>query len=186
MVHVSPLLAVLGWVLSARAVPASPTAAASLPTSTAQVAGLHALAKQAGKLYFGTATDNPELTDTPYVDILNNVEMFGQITAENSMKWVSGVYDRAPCLLSVRADCTPRSTGCDGTRAGRLHVYGGRPDRRARHGNGPPAQRWASADDLSPAGIDDKCIRQAITACGTNSCRAGSRLGILTLPSSRP
>ena len=89
MVHVPPLLAVLGWVLSARAVPASPTAAASLPTSTAQVAGLHALAKQARKLYFGTATDNPELTDTPYVDILNNVEMFGQITAANSMKWVS-------------------------------------------------------------------------------------------------
>ena len=67
--------------------PASPTVEATLPTSTANVAGLHALAKAAGKLYFGTATDNPELTDQPYVAILNAAQMFGQITAANSMKW---------------------------------------------------------------------------------------------------
>ncbi|OCH84508.1 endo-beta-1,4-glucanase [Obba rivulosa] len=70
---------------------ASPTPAASassaFPTATSVVAGLHAVAKTAGKLYFGTATDNPELTDTPYVAILDDNMMFGQITAANSMKW---------------------------------------------------------------------------------------------------
>ncbi|KAI0037194.1 endo-1,4-beta xylanase [Vararia minispora EC-137] len=43
--------------------------------------------KSLGKLYFGTATDNPELTDTAYVAILSQNTMFGQITAANSMKW---------------------------------------------------------------------------------------------------
>ena len=85
--QISAFFAVLGWVLSAAALPASPTVEAALPTSTANVAGLHALAKAAGKLYFGTATDNPELTDQPYVAILNDAQMFGQITAANSMKW---------------------------------------------------------------------------------------------------
>ncbi|KAL4245936.1 Beta-xylanase [Abortiporus biennis] len=50
-------------------------------------AQLHTIAKQKGKLYFGTATDNPELTDTPYTAILDDNQMFGQITAANSMKW---------------------------------------------------------------------------------------------------
>jgi len=45
-------------------------------------------AKAAGKLYFGTATDNPELGDTAYTTILNNTAMFGQLTPGNSMKWV--------------------------------------------------------------------------------------------------
>ncbi|PBL03603.1 endo-beta-1,4-glucanase [Armillaria gallica] len=48
---------------------------------------LNSAALAAGKLYFGTATDNPELTDAPYVAILNQKSMFGQITAANSMKW---------------------------------------------------------------------------------------------------
>ena len=89
--QISPFLAILGTVLCAAALPASPTldpdAAAALPTATSNVAGLHALARSAGKLYFGTATDNPELTDAPYVAILDNAQMFGQITAANSMKW---------------------------------------------------------------------------------------------------
>ena len=87
--QISPILALLGSVLSASALPASSTLepAAVLPTATSNVAGLHALAKSAGKLYFGTATDNPELTDAPYVAILDNAQMFGQITAANSMKW---------------------------------------------------------------------------------------------------
>ncbi|KAI0045965.1 glycoside hydrolase family 10 protein [Auriscalpium vulgare] len=50
-------------------------------------AQLHSVAKSAGKLYFGTATDNPELTDTAYTAILHNASEFGQITAANSMKW---------------------------------------------------------------------------------------------------
>jgi len=55
-------------------------------TLTATVA-LNVAAKTAGKLYFGTATDNPELTDTTYVTILNDTAMFGQLTPGNSMKW---------------------------------------------------------------------------------------------------
>ena len=60
------------------------TAPASGATSTAK---LHTLAKAAGKLYFGTATDNPELTDTAYTAILENPHMFGQLTPANAMKW---------------------------------------------------------------------------------------------------
>lgn len=48
--------------------------------------GLNARAKAAGKLYFGTATDNSELSDTAYTAILDNTQEFGQITPANSMK----------------------------------------------------------------------------------------------------
>ncbi|PIL33897.1 hypothetical protein GSI_03603 [Ganoderma sinense ZZ0214-1] len=89
--HLSPFLALLASAAlsAAAALPASPTLepAAALPTATSTVAGLHALARSAGKLYFGTATDNPELTDAAYVAVLDDAQMFGQITAANSMKW---------------------------------------------------------------------------------------------------
>ena len=62
------------------------TSGATTPSSTT---GLHTLAKAAGKLYFGSATDNPELTDTAYVAKLSQSNEFGQITPGNSMKWVS-------------------------------------------------------------------------------------------------
>jgi endo-1,4-beta-xylanase len=52
------------------------------------VTGLNALAKAAGKKYFGTATDNPELKDSAYTKILNSSE-FGQITPGNALKWSS-------------------------------------------------------------------------------------------------
>ena len=42
--------------------------------------GLNVLAKAKGKLYFGSATDNPELTDPAYVAGLDNTKDFGQIT----------------------------------------------------------------------------------------------------------
>ncbi|KAF9223745.1 glycoside hydrolase family 10 protein [Gyrodon lividus] len=48
---------------------------------------LNTVAKAAGKLYFGSATDNPELSDQAYLGILSNTAMFGQLTAGNSMKW---------------------------------------------------------------------------------------------------
>jgi len=48
---------------------------------------LNDAAHLAGKLYFGTAVDNANLNDSAYVKILNDDAMFGQITAENSMKW---------------------------------------------------------------------------------------------------
>ncbi|KAK2015653.1 family 10 glycosyl hydrolase [Colletotrichum eremochloae] len=50
-------------------------------------ANLHELAVAAGKKYFGSATDNPELTDTAYVNLLKNNKMFGQITVGNTQKW---------------------------------------------------------------------------------------------------
>ncbi|KAI0322737.1 endo-1,4-beta-xylanase A precursor [Amylostereum chailletii] len=58
----------------------------ALPTGTSTVK-LQTVAKSAGKTYFGSATDNPELTDTAYVAILSDNTMFGQITPGNSMKW---------------------------------------------------------------------------------------------------
>lgn len=50
-------------------------------------AQLHQLAVAAGKLYFGSATDNGELTDAAYVDILEDRNEFGQITPGNGQKW---------------------------------------------------------------------------------------------------
>ncbi|KDN59803.1 putative glycosyl hydrolase family 10 [Colletotrichum sublineola] len=53
----------------------------------ASAAGLHELAVKAGKKYFGTATDNPELSDSAYVSILSDSSLFGQMTAGNGQKW---------------------------------------------------------------------------------------------------
>lgn len=44
------------------------------------LAQLNTLAQAAGKKYFGTATDNPELTDLPYVAQLENTADFHQLT----------------------------------------------------------------------------------------------------------
>jgi endo-1,4-beta-xylanase len=55
-------------------------------TTSAFGAGLDTAAVAIGKLYFGTATDNPELTDAAYVKQLNNTDDFGQITPGNSQK----------------------------------------------------------------------------------------------------
>ncbi|KAL4243794.1 Endo-1,4-beta-xylanase A [Abortiporus biennis] len=59
----------------------------SAPSSTPTGTGLNAIAKSIGKTYFGTATDNSELSDAPYTAILDNINEFGQITPANSMKW---------------------------------------------------------------------------------------------------
>ena len=42
--------------------------------------GISNVAKAAGKKYFGTATDNPELTDTAYLAELSKHNEFGQLT----------------------------------------------------------------------------------------------------------
>lgn len=77
---------------TASTVAPSSTTSASSPGSTSgsgsSGSGLNTLAKAAGKLYFGSATDNSELSDTAYVAILKNNAEFGQITPANSMKWV--------------------------------------------------------------------------------------------------
>ena len=49
-------------------------------------AQLNELAQKAGKLYFGTATDNGELSNTTYLSILSNTSQFGQLTPGNGMK----------------------------------------------------------------------------------------------------
>ncbi|KAJ5779838.1 hypothetical protein N7457_007558 [Penicillium paradoxum] len=71
MVHLSPIALAL---------------ASILPQLT-QGAGLHSAAVAKGKLYFGSATDNPELTDTAYLAQLSNTDEFGQITPGNAQKW---------------------------------------------------------------------------------------------------
>ncbi|KIJ66930.1 glycoside hydrolase family 10 protein [Hydnomerulius pinastri MD-312] len=65
----------------------TPTTTSSAPGTTSTATGLNNLAKAAGKVYFGSATDNSELTDNPYVTILNQTSEFGQLTPANSMKW---------------------------------------------------------------------------------------------------
>jgi hypothetical protein len=63
------------------------TASTALPSGTSTTK-LNTAAKALGWKYFGSATDNPEFTDTAYVKQLNDSAMFGQITPGNSMKWV--------------------------------------------------------------------------------------------------
>ncbi|KAH9945064.1 endo-1,4-B-xylanase A [Epithele typhae] len=75
---------------SSSSAPPTTTTSSSSPTSTAPTStatGLNKLAQAAGKKYFGTATDNSELTNKAYTAILDNKSEFGQLTAANSMKW---------------------------------------------------------------------------------------------------
>jgi endo-1,4-beta-xylanase len=65
----------------------------AIPLAAAQ---LNQLAKKAGKLYFGTATDNGELSNTTYRKILDNTNEFGQLTPSNGMK----VRLRFDCIFS--------------------------------------------------------------------------------------
>ncbi|TLD11807.1 hypothetical protein PspLS_11668 [Pyricularia sp. CBS 133598] len=55
--------------------------------SAATNGNLHQLAKAAGKLYFGTAVDNPEILDPQYRPVVGNAADFGQITVGNTQKW---------------------------------------------------------------------------------------------------
>ena len=63
-------------------------------------AQLHQLTVANGKEYFGSATDNNELSDAPYKAILTNTSEFGQITPGNAQKWAysepqQGVFNHA-------------------------------------------------------------------------------------------
>lgn len=88
--------------------------------------GLNAAAQVAGKKYFGSATDNSELTDVPYVDILVDRNQFGQITPANSMKWV-GLYTASQTCACVDMNAM-RISGRDGARARKFHVCRSRSD----------------------------------------------------------
>ncbi|KAN0104740.1 glycoside hydrolase family 10 protein [Hyaloscypha variabilis] len=84
-------------------------AVAAVPLVSAQ---LNELAKAAGKLYFGTATDNGELNVTEYVQILSNTSEFGQLTPSNGMKWFAvepelGVFNFS--MGSVVADLATKN-----------------------------------------------------------------------------
>jgi endo-1,4-beta-xylanase len=57
------------------------------PFSRRAADGLNTRAVAAGKDYFGSATDNGELSDAAYLTGLSNTADFGQITPGNSMKW---------------------------------------------------------------------------------------------------
>ena len=57
-----------------------------LTTHSTNAAGLHSAAVAKGLDYLGTATDNPELTDSAYMKQLNNTDDFGQLTPGNSLK----------------------------------------------------------------------------------------------------
>ncbi|KAL3472054.1 endo-1,4-beta-xylanase precursor [Aspergillus californicus] len=61
--------------------------AASFLPNIASAVGLHEAALAKGLQFFGSATDNSELTDAPYLAQLSNVADFGQITPGNSQKW---------------------------------------------------------------------------------------------------
>ncbi|KAI5886006.1 glycoside hydrolase family 10 protein [Schizophyllum commune H4-8] len=61
--------------------------ASGLNANSRQTTGLNAIAQAAGLKYLGSATDNPELTDTDYLAILSDSDEFGQLTPGNSMKW---------------------------------------------------------------------------------------------------
>ncbi|KAJ7174707.1 beta-1,4-endoxylanase, partial [Mycena filopes] len=63
------------------------TTTAALPTGTSTAKSNTVATTLGGKKYFGSATDNPELTDTAYVATLSDKTLFGQITPGNSMKW---------------------------------------------------------------------------------------------------
>ncbi len=68
---------------------ASASSSGAIPDATSTATPLHNAATAAGKLYFGSATDNGELDDADYLAILSDSTMFGQITPGNSMKWAS-------------------------------------------------------------------------------------------------
>ncbi|KAF9267961.1 endo-1,4-beta-xylanase C precursor [Marasmius fiardii PR-910] len=63
------------------------TSTSAPTTSGTSTVDSHTAAKAAGKLYFGSATDNSELTDTAYVKVLSDNKLFGALTPGNSMKW---------------------------------------------------------------------------------------------------
>jgi endo-1,4-beta-xylanase len=61
--------------------------AAALGWSLPAAAQLNKLAVAAGLKYFGTAVDNPGLTNNAYMAVASNPDEFGQVTPANGQKW---------------------------------------------------------------------------------------------------
>ncbi|KAE8452682.1 hypothetical protein EG329_013941 [Mollisiaceae sp. DMI_Dod_QoI] len=85
---------------------------AAVATISLASAQLNKLTQDAGKLYFGTATDNGELNNTQYVSILSNTSEFGQLTPSNGQKWFAvepelGVFNYS--MGSVVADLAAKN-----------------------------------------------------------------------------
>jgi endo-1,4-beta-xylanase len=64
-----------------------PAIAAVLVVLSPAAAQLNKLAVAAGLKYFGTAVDNPGLSNNAYMAIAKNKDEFGQITPANGQKW---------------------------------------------------------------------------------------------------
>jgi len=60
---------------------------AGLAGPLAVSAQLHALAKDAGLLYFGTAVSPSDSSDSAYYKLENDIKNFGQFTPDNAQKW---------------------------------------------------------------------------------------------------
>lgn len=89
-------------------------------TSSAYGAGLNTAAVAIGKLYFGSATDNGELSDSAYVSQLSNTQDFGQITPGNSQK--VDCFSVPKCLKTTITD-NVLIVGCNRAIAECLHLY---------------------------------------------------------------
>ncbi|PIL29545.1 hypothetical protein GSI_08353 [Ganoderma sinense ZZ0214-1] len=87
VVLLTPILLTAAHSASSPPVARQATDDAVLPSSSLPRPGFNAAARSAGKLYFGTATNNYQWNDTAYVAILDDLAMFGQLTPAKVMKW---------------------------------------------------------------------------------------------------
>lgn len=71
---------------SLNALSTKPLNALSASNSKRYTSGLNDAAKDAGKLYFGTATDPVSFGDVAYMRVLNDTGDFGGLSVENAMK----------------------------------------------------------------------------------------------------
>ncbi|KAK3342232.1 glycoside hydrolase superfamily [Neurospora tetraspora] len=93
---------------------------ASLPLASAQ---LDKYAKLAGLSYFGTAVDNPRLSNEQYMSVLQGSGEFGSLTPINAQKWknieeVQGVFT----WTEADAVANTAKAGVGGTKTLRCHT----------------------------------------------------------------
>lgn len=117
---------------------ASSTTSASNPGSTSVSAGLQNAAVKAGKLYFGTATDNPMQTDQavrpvfvprligPQSDVRVGL-VVRRAPQQHLRVWLDYAWELdemgTPSLTSFPANLTHCGVGCDGAYARNIHLH---------------------------------------------------------------